>query len=109
MENIAVLSHADDIDGIGSAALVKMKYQVDTKKLFFISHIDADIAYAASQMKRLSRKGFTLFVTDLDPSGHTRKLYEDIVKGVNKNGGKVIWFAHHSWDRFSVDNIANKC
>lgn len=109
MENVAVLSHIGDIDGVGAAALIKMKYRMPASNIFFTSHDLADLEKAYAGLKPLFRKETLFFITDMNPGVDTAKLYEQMVEQVNRRGGHVIWFDHHPWSDENLRNIAAEC
>ncbi len=109
MENVVVLSHANDMDGIGSAAILMKKYQVKPENLFFTSYDFEDAEYAIKRIEAFSKKGINLFITDISPNKSTLHIYEKMIRNVKRYGGKVIWFDHHFWDDSAIKRIANKC
>ncbi len=109
MRNVAVLSHIADIDGVGSAALVKMRYRIPLGNIFLTGHDRDEVAECASVIGRMSRKGFTLFITDLNPSADSARIYERLVKRIKGHGGRVVWLDHHVWKQEAIDRIARKC
>lgn len=109
MRNVAVLSHIADIDGVGSAALVKMRYRIPLGNIFLTNHDLDEISRCTSAIARMSRKGFTLFITDLNPSAGSARVYERLVKRVKGRGGRVVWLDHHVWKQEAINRIARKC
>lgn len=104
-----VLSHASDIDGVGSAALLIRRYAIPLENVFFTEYSDKSMAYAIGRVRRLAAKGITLFITDLGISEQREHVFEDLVSYINKHGGRVLWFDHHVWSANAVRNIASMC
>ncbi|MDE1854794.1 MAG: hypothetical protein KGH57_00530 [Candidatus Micrarchaeota archaeon] len=109
MRNVAVLSHIADIDGVGAASLVRIRYKIPLSNVFFTGHDYGEVVSAEAGLRRLYRRGILLFVTDLTPGDETAPIYEKIVGSVNRNGGKVIFLDHHPWSDKLIRRIAKKC
>lgn len=107
MKNIAVITHGSDIDGIGSAALIKMKYSVDSKNIFFSDlsgTMTRDIIKEVGKMKRRT----ILFITDVSPSGNLEN-FEKLLKSIKKKGGHIFWFDHHVWNEDAIIRLTSSC
>ena len=102
MENVCVMSHASDIDGVGSAALIRMRYGVPLKRIFFADYSTESLDYVDSKLKPLYGSGITLFITDLGTNESLVAEYRSIIDAVRKGGGRVIWFDHHPWPAQAV-------
>ncbi len=109
MRNVAVLSHIADIDGVGAAALVRLRYKIPLGNIFFAGHDVAEVSFAEAGIRRLCKGGILLFVTDLTPEDQTAPIYERIVNSVNRIGGRVVFLDHHPWSDRIVKRIAKKC
>ena len=104
------LTHASDIDGVGSAALLKTVYGIDSRNIFFADYSGKGVSYAVAQLlKRLGKKDAVLFLTDLGMNDSLMDIYENMIKKIKKQGGKVIWFDHHVWSSRQIDRIASLC
>ncbi len=108
MEQVAILSHIADIDGIGAAALVKMKYKMPAANAFFTGHSVRELSYAEKGLGPLYKKGILLFITDLTPGPKTIPMYARIIKNVKAHGGEVVIFDHHTLYKEAVSKIAKK-
>lgn len=108
MKNVAVLSHIADIDGVGAAALVKMRYSMPSQNVFFTGHSLEEVVLAEKGLSRLYKKGILLFITDLTPGPATIPIYAKILKRVKAHRGKVIILDHHTWNNEAVNKIAKK-
>lgn len=109
MQNICVMSHASDIDGVGSAALIRRKYGVPLNRLFFADYSKESLEYVNSKLKPLYKSGISLFITDLGVNDRLIDPYKKILKEVKSNGGRVIWFDHHPWTKRAVKELASMC
>ncbi len=109
MQKVFVLSHASDIDGVGSAALIRMKYGVPTSRLFFSDYSKEGISYAGRKIARFYREGITLFIADLGVNDALIGSYRTIIDGVRKGGGRVFWFDHHPWTQKGIEELASRC
>lgn len=106
---IAILSHTSDIDGVGSAALLIRRYGVPLRNIFFTEYTDSSVAYATGMIRRLAKKGISLYITDLGVSESREPLFADLVAYVRRKGGRVFWFDHHVWSKKGIDTIAAQC
>lgn len=108
---IVSISHASDIDGVASAALIKMRYGVPSNRIFFSDYSEEGLSYTISSVERLLRKKekILLFLADLGVNDSIYPKFLSIVKSVKKNGGKVIWFDHHVWEEREIMEIAGRC
>jgi oligoribonuclease NrnB/cAMP/cGMP phosphodiesterase (DHH superfamily) len=109
--NVLVLSHSRDIDGIGSAALLRMKYGMPLRNLFFSGHSVEDLQESARGIAERAGRGAILFVTDMgvERNPKVKSAFLRIVKGINAKGGRVIWLDHHNWDPAAMDDISGLC
>lgn len=109
MRNVAVLSHIADIDGVGAAALVRMRYGMPLSHIFFTGHSRGEVADACAELRGLSGSGVLLFITDLSPNAETIGLYGSLISRTKSNGGSVVWLDHHVWLRDAIRNLAGRC
>lgn len=109
MRNIAVLTHSADIDGVGAASLIKIKYNLPSSRLFFSGYNKEDILFAEKKMRKFYGKDFTLFITDLSLNDPVIEVWRAIVKKVKAKGGKVYWFDHHPWSKKAIARVAKEC
>ncbi|VVB76989.1 Uncharacterised protein [uncultured archaeon] len=109
MDRTLVMSHAEDLDGVGSASLLKMRYHLDSKDVFFSSYSENDLREATEAILRRSGKGSTVFVTDLATNPGTIGMLSRFVKTVKSKGGMVVWLDHHYWSDRALNDIAANC
>ncbi len=109
MNNVYVISHASDIDGVGAAALIKMKYGVTLSHIFFSEYSEEAISYVDDRLSGSYKKGITLFITDLGVDDRLISSYLKIINGVKRNGGRVFWFDHHPWSANAIKQLASRC
>jgi len=109
MENVFALSHASDIDGVGSAALVRMKYKVPLSNIFFSEYSTEGIDYVNLKLRPHYKKGIILFIMDLGVDDWLIGSYKKLLESVQKGGGKVFWFDHHPWTDKAIMTLTPKC
>jgi uncharacterized protein len=109
MQNVYVLSHISDIDGVGSAALVKMKYNVPIDRIFFTDYTTEGIKRAEDGLNKALVKNPTLFITDLAVNDETIPIFLRILRKVKSMGGRVFWFDHHPWDKAAIKELVPLC
>ncbi len=108
-DNVISISHASDIDGVGSAALIKMKYGVKTGNIFFTDYSPESLESIRRSIKRIASAGAMLFITDLGVNAKTVPIFYDILKSIKEKGGKIFWFDHHPWDGKAIKRLAPMC
>jgi uncharacterized protein len=109
MANTMVVSHADDIDGVGSASLLKLRYHLDSRDLFFVNHSKSDFENAFSRIAPRLGKGAIVFFTDLSLNDNLTGLVSLFIRSVNSKGGAVVWLDHHYWSDAAIKEIATRC
>lgn len=109
MESTFVVSHADDIDGVGSASLLKMRYHLDSGSLFFVNHSLADFEDAIRRIAPRLGKGSLVFFTDLSLNPNLHATVSRFIRLVRSKGGAVVWLDHHYWSDRDISEIARRC
>lgn len=109
--NIISVTHANDIDGLGSAALIKIKYKVPSERIFFTDYSEKGVAYVRKAVERIAskEKGTVLFLTDLGVDRILVSHYRKMIQKVKRNGGRVIWLDHHIWTEYALQEVAGIC
>ena len=104
------LTHANDIDGLGSAVLLKVAYGMKSENIFFADYSAGGLSYSVKKLSEKIGKGkVTLFITDLGMNDYLIDTYKKIIMKVKKQGGKVVWFDHHVWSLSQIEKIASLC
>ncbi len=106
--NIVVISHAADLDGISSAAIIMRKYGVHSGNVVFVDYDRQSMLRGEKLFQKLFKKGSTLFIADLGAESST-DIFTRIVKYAKRKNGHVLWFDHHVWSKANVKNIAGMC
>jgi oligoribonuclease NrnB/cAMP/cGMP phosphodiesterase (DHH superfamily) len=109
MYEVAVLSHIADIDGVGSAALIRMRFGMPLENIFFSGYGAEDLKEAEAGLSRLYGKRILLFIMDLSPESETLSIFQSIIRNVQKGGGSVVFLDHHQWKTEMIRKIASKC
>lgn len=109
MARVLVLSHGEDIDGIGSAAVIKMAYGADPDGVFFSNYTRADLGNARQKLRPLCGNKTVLFITDLGISSDSGKEFTKIIRMVKSKDGRVLWFDHHFWSSEMIKEVAGMC
>jgi oligoribonuclease NrnB/cAMP/cGMP phosphodiesterase (DHH superfamily) len=104
-----VISHNADIDGIGCAALFKMKYGTRDADIFLIDYSTEALWAVEKSIRRMKPKATDLFVTDLSANDEKVGLFLSIISVIKRGGGKVRWFDHHPWSVSSARKISKEC
>ncbi|MDE1824032.1 MAG: hypothetical protein KGH74_01905 [Candidatus Micrarchaeota archaeon] len=109
MQNVFVISHSSDIDGVGSAALIGAKYGVPSKNMLFTNYSKESVEYVEKEMKKRHAQGMTLFLADLGVNERIIGNFLRIINSVKRSNGTVIWFDHHPWTKESIRKLAGRC
>ncbi len=111
MKNVAVVSHIADMDGVGAAALLKMKFKIPKENLLFTGYELKEVKETIAALRSILKKNrnLVLFITDLSPNAETLPLYEGIIKDIRKQKGLVVWLDHHFWNDAMLKRVAAKC
>ena len=109
MQNVISLTHATDIDGVGSAALIRMKYGIPLGRMFFADYSLEVLAKVEKEVKDAIGDGTTLIIADLAVNDRTMPYFMRIVKSVKARNGRVFWFDHHPWSENAERLLAGLC
>ena len=109
MDNIFALCHQSDIDGVGSASMIKMRYGIKSNNLFFTDYSLENVVRSKDEICRAAKRGAMLIIADLGLNESTKKPLAALIRHIRGNGGRVYWFDHHVWDEDGIRNIASKC
>ncbi len=109
--NAISITHANDIDGIGSAALIRMKLGIGLDRIFFTDYSREGVARVRKAVESISEAngGTDLFITDLGMNKTLLGEYAQIIRAVRKGGGRAIWMDHHVWDDEALRKVASLC
>ena len=108
-ERIFVISHASDIDGVGSASLMRIKYGLPKDHIFFADYSAETIRKISEALIPEAAKGITLMVSDLGMSPAIMPGFIRLISAIRKHNGRVMWFDHHQWTAEQINNVASKC
>lgn len=108
---IVSITHTSDIDGVASAALIKMRYGISSKRIFFANYSPESLTNVERSMNGLlgNEKGTVLFITDLGMNKPLGPSYIRIIDGVKRRRGRIIWLDHHMWTEEEVEKVASRC
>lgn len=108
---IVSITHANDIDGIGSAALLKERYMIPSARIFFTDYSIEGISYVEKSLRKILdwETGTVLFLTDLGMNKKLIRTFIRIIREVKQKRGRVIWFDHHVWHENELRKVASIC
>ncbi|MGA3020786.1 MAG: hypothetical protein ABSD68_02455 [Candidatus Micrarchaeales archaeon] len=109
MDDVAVLSHIADIDGIGSAALIRMRFGMPLENIFFSGYGADDLREAERGLRRLYGKHILLFIMDIAPGFETLSIFQSIIRNVHRGGGSIVILDHHLWKKEMIKKVASVC
>ena len=108
-ERIFVISHATDIDGVGSASLMRIKYHLPKDHIFFADYSAETIGKISETLIPEAAKGITLMVSDLGMSPAIMPGFLRLISAIHEHNGRVMWFDHHQWTGEQISSVASKC
>ncbi len=105
------ITHGNDIDGIGSAALIRMRVGISLDRIFFTDYSREGVSRVRKAVESISEaNGRTdLFITDLGMNKTLLGEYAQIIRAARKGGGRVIWMDHHVWNDEALRKVAGLC
>ena len=108
-KKIFVMTHASDMDGIGSAALIRMRLNVPTENIFLLNYTVPKLEYASQQILKHAKEGITLFITDTGINSSHIMQYKKLFLELKRHGGKIFWIDHHHWEEDAIKEVASMC
>lgn len=98
-DGIVCLSHKADVDGLGSAALVRMAVRAGT--------VLADYGNQITKLKKIAADTSleSLYICDLGLNKSNKKEFIDIIRNLRKNGVQVTYIDHHKIDMDSYESL----
>ena len=108
-KNIFSLTHQSDIDGVGSAALIKMRYGIPCKNMFFADYSPENVIRSKMEITKAAKEGVVLIIADLGLNEATKQPMLELIKNIKNKNGSVYWFDHHMWSDSWIREVASKC
>jgi oligoribonuclease NrnB/cAMP/cGMP phosphodiesterase (DHH superfamily) len=108
-KNIFSLTHQSDIDGVGSAALIKMRYGIPGKNMFFADYSPENVIKSKIEITKAAKEGAVLIIADLGLNEATKQPMLELIKNIKNKNGSVYWFDHHMWKDSWIKEVASKC
>ncbi len=105
ISRVVSITHAADIDGIASAAMLVHYYNLPLENVVFINYDNSRFPHAIAEISKLNAKDTLFIISDFNPSS---TLVPEIVKtleGLKKDGNHVIWLDHHPWAPEAIEAI----
>lgn len=99
MKNKICISHREDVDGISSAALIKIAFNVDTIVLLDYANMIKTLRNMVSSIHDGTNKIDQLFICDLGLSKKNENEFVKILKEIIEAKCKVTYIDHHDLDK----------
>lgn len=99
MKNKICISHREDVDGISSAALIKIAFNVDTIVLLDYANMIKTLRSMVSSIHDGTNKIDQLFICDLGLSKKNENEFVKILKEITEAKCKVTYIDHHDLDK----------
>ncbi|MEM3181415.1 MAG: DHHA1 domain-containing protein [Candidatus Micrarchaeaceae archaeon] len=101
-----VISHASDLDGVASAALLMRLFRVEESYVFFAEH---SAPLLKNMFKRIRKSNCdVLFVADFSVNNKEIGMWLNFLGALKRTGSRIYWFDHHKWPS-AADRIASMC
>ena len=101
--------HANDIDGIGSAALIRKALGTPLENIFFNNYTSSSLDYIVKSVLQLAEPKCTIVVADLSVNDSQIERYIQFLRVAKAKGCKAIWLDHHPWSTSAIEKVANMC
>ena len=99
MKNKICISHREDVDGISSAALIKIAFDVNTIVLLDYANMIKTLRSMVSSIHGGTNKIDQLFICDLGLSKKNENEFVKILKEIIEAKCKVTYIDHHDLDK----------
>ena len=99
MKNNICISHREDVDGISSAALIKIAFDVNTIVLLDYANMIKTLRSMVSSIHDGTNKIDQLFICDLGLSKKNEREFVKILKEITEAKCKVTYIDHHDLDK----------
>jgi len=99
MKNKICISHREDVDGISSAALIKIAFDVNTIILLDYANMIKTLCSMVSSIRDGTNKIDQLFICDLGLSKKNENEFVKILKEIIEAKCKVTYIDHHDLDK----------
>ncbi len=101
--------HANDIDGIGSAALIRIATGIPTGNIFFYNYSEESLDYITTSIISLAKPGCSIILADMSPNDSKLGKFVSFIRDAKRIGCSLVWLDHHQWSDAAISAIAAKC
>ncbi|MGC8568153.1 MAG: DHH family phosphoesterase [Candidatus Micrarchaeia archaeon] len=106
--SIYSITHREDLDGLGSAALLVHYYNMDTRNILFIDYSKDVFESTIQKLGKIKTKGSVFIFTDFSLNESFIKPLSNALKKISKNN-TCIWLDHHQWSNEAIKTMASYC
>ena len=99
MKNKICISHREDVDGVSSAALIKIAFGINTIVLLDYANMIKTLRNMVSSIQDGTNKIDELFICDLGLSKKNENEFVKILKEIIEARCKVTYIDHHDLDK----------
>ncbi len=103
---ICIVSHAEDLDGLASAALLARKFGVCNESIYFADYSYQLLSFVFEMLRNGNCKA--VFVTDLSVNESRVNAWLKVLSSLRRKGAKIFWIDHHPWPE-NAKAVANLC
>ncbi len=103
---ICLVSHAEDLDGLASAALLARKFGVGKESIYFADYSPQLLSFVFKKLR--SRNCKAVFVTDLSVNESKAKDWLKILSSLRRKHTRIFWLDHHPWPE-NAEAVAKLC
>ncbi len=107
--NIYSLTHASDLDGMASAAMLVRYYKVPIGNVFFGSYSGKIFEDSMKLISGIEGPGNLLVIADIGMVSEDLERIADVLSDFKKRGNYVFWLDHHVWTDDEVKRMSDIC
>ncbi|MCL4389297.1 MAG: hypothetical protein M1528_01045 [Candidatus Marsarchaeota archaeon] len=102
------VTHARDLDGMASAALITRNYKIPLENIIFFDYGDSFSDITEEIAAKHPQKSVFVF-SDVGVNRDLLGEYVKLLPRLAKRGNKVIWLDHHQWSNAEINRISRYC
>lgn len=108
-DHIISITHREDFDGIGSAAIIKHYFNIPDSNLMFGDYKSSTINAITEKIKAMNLSKMFVIITDLGLDEPLIPAYQSLISYLKDKDSYVIWLDHHNWSNETVEKVAKMC
>jgi oligoribonuclease NrnB/cAMP/cGMP phosphodiesterase (DHH superfamily) len=103
------MTHASDLDGISSAAMLVGTYKVPLSNIYFADYTEERFQYNLLRIRRDAPKDSVFIISDLSIGNSQSRQFFALLRYLKGRNNKIVWIDHHVWDGKVINAAAKFC